>query len=99
MVVVVAAKEAQRVGQLFSVVLEMPHPFGPIFRLHAAGLGPTIRRVELAMPLQGPQFLESDLPNRPIQEQAVYATIVAVDAHGFHEQSVSIVVWRRLVGA
>jgi len=33
------------------VVLKASHPFGPVFGLHAAGFGPAIACVELAVPL------------------------------------------------
>lgn len=79
MAVVVAAKEAWTVRLPLSVVFEMSHPFGPIFRLHAAGLGPGTGGVELAMPLQGPQFLEADLSRGPIHEETVYRAIMPVD--------------------
>ena len=63
-----------------SVIFKVSHPLGPVFRLDAAGFCPFVCRVELAIPLQCPQFFESNFSNRPIQGKAVYAetTILGV---------------------
>ena len=40
------------------ILFEILHPFGPVFGLGTAGKGPGAGRVELAVPLQGPQLFE-----------------------------------------
>jgi len=62
-----------------SVVFNTSHPLRPILRLHRAGFGPGARRIELAMPLQRPQLLESHSPRGPIQEEAVSPPVMPVD--------------------
>ena len=43
------------------VVFEISHPVRPVFGHGAAGDGPDVSRVESAMPLEPPQFLQADL--------------------------------------
>ena len=65
---------------MLSVVLEIPHPLGPVFRLDAAGSGPAIGRVVAAVPFERPEFLQADLSDGPVHEKTVYVRIVAVYA-------------------
>lgn len=52
--------------QLLLIILEVSHPFRPIFGLRSADFGPGTCRVEILTPLQCPQLFESDLSDRPI---------------------------------
>ena len=61
------------------VILEIPHPRGPVLRQNAAGFGPGPSRVELLAPLQRPKLLESHLAYGPIQEEVVDTAVVSVD--------------------
>lgn len=69
---------------LFLVLFETAHPFGPVFGLHAAGLCPAAFRIEVSMPRQRPQFLEPDLPDRPIEKNAVDHLAVSVETDSSH---------------
>ena len=61
------------------VILETPHPLGPVLRQNAAGLGPGASSVEIVRPLQRPKLLESDLAYGEVREKAVDAAVVPVD--------------------
>ena len=58
------------------IVLEIPHPVGP--RVGEAG------GIELPVPLESPQFLQSNLSNMPIQKEHVNTLVVTVDAEMPH---------------
>ena len=62
------------------IVLEIPHPLGPVSGLHPAGPGPFVCRVKIAIPFERPEFFEPDLPNRPVQIQSVDVPVVTVYA-------------------
>ena len=62
------------------IVLEVSHPLGPVFGLGVAGSGPGACRVELAMPLQPPQFFETYFSQRRIQKKTVHVPIVSIHA-------------------
>ena len=67
------------------IVFEASHPLGPVAGLDLAGSGPDVCRVELPMPLQRPQFLEPDLPDRAaIHKKTIYVPTVPVDADKIH---------------
>lgn len=68
----------------FSVILEIPQPFGPIAGLDAAGLRPgTVNRI-LAMPFQRPQLLESDASDRPVHKEHVDPCLVPAEGKVHH---------------
>jgi len=67
-----------------SIVLESPHPLRPVFGLDAAGLGPGVRCVEFAAPLQRPELFEAHLAHGPIEEKAVDGAVVTVYAERLH---------------
>ena len=69
---------------LFSVVLEFPHPLGPILRLHAARPGPGPSHIEILVPLQRPELFKSHPAYGPVQKKAVDAAIVPVDTEVCH---------------
>ena len=71
-----------------SIVLEASHPFGPVFALDTPGLGPRPGVIEVGAPIQGPEFLESDLAHGPVQEQSVDTPVVPVDAVGHRQPTV-----------
>ena len=43
------------------IILELPHPLGPVAGLDAAGFGPAVGRVVLSMPLECPQLFQAHL--------------------------------------
>ena len=63
-----------------SVLLERPHPLGPIRGQNPAGLRPRPGGLERPMPFQRPKLLEPHLPHGAIHEQAVHRPVMAVDA-------------------
>ena len=65
-------------------VLIMGHPLGPHGAIGISALGPGAIGIEVAMPLEGPQFFQADCADRPIQEGEVNPTVVAVDAEMPH---------------
>ena len=71
---------ARRLSRFPLVILEVSHPFGPVFGAHPAGLGPWVRGVPFLVPLQGPQLLETDSSNRPIEKQSIHVSAVTVYA-------------------
>ncbi len=64
------------------IILKSSHPIGPIFGQYSAGLRPGAGGVRTVVPFQCPQFLESDSPDGPIQEQAIDVPVVSVYAEG-----------------
>ena len=82
------------------IIFKASHPLGPVLRLDAAAPGPRIILViERAVPLQGPQLLESDLPDRTaIYEEGVYVPAVPVDADKTHFAGWVILKLSRAVG-
>ena len=66
------------------VVPESSHPLRPVFLNDAAGRSPVAGSVEVAMPFQSPQLLESDLPDRPIHKNAVNITFMPIDTEMRH---------------
>lgn len=67
-----------------SVVFESLHPGGPVLGAGAAGLGPRTGGVELAVPFQGPELLEPDGSDRPVEEEGVHAAVVTIHAEAPH---------------
>lgn len=85
----------------FSVIRILSHPFRPVFRPHAAGSGPAVGCVELAVPLQRPQFLKSNLSHRPVHKKPVYPAVMSVDAERRHTvpgAAYSTLIWRWGIG-
>jgi len=80
------------------IVFEVSDPFGPVFALDAAGLGPGAFRVELRMPFECPQLFEPYLSYRPIQEKGVYMPIVTVYAEALHIRAAVAIRSRRPIG-
>ena len=68
--------------QLCSLLLKIPHPDWPVRLLDAAGSRPGAGGLERLVPLQRPQFLESDLSDRPVQEQSIDMRVMPVYAEG-----------------
>jgi len=60
----------------FSEVSEIFHPFRPILWADTAGFGPEAICVEITMPIQFPQFLGFNLPNREIQKNAICPAVM-----------------------
>lgn len=80
------------------VVLELSHPFWPVFGLDAAGLCPRVSRVEFGVPLQGPELLEPDPPYGPIKKKTVHMPIMSIQAEGPHAARWRLLVrWQRCV--
>lgn len=66
------------------IVFEISHPVRPVTSLNPACEGPKAVDVERSMPFELPQLLKVHISNRPIQEQAIYRAVVAVDAEVHH---------------
>ena len=62
------------------VIFQSAHPARPVFWPHPAGLRPGARCVELAMPLKGPQLLETYFADGPVHEEAIHKSVVTVHA-------------------
>ena len=73
-----------------SIIFEPAHPSGPLGGLHAPRLGPRPIRVEVLGPFQFPQFFQADLPDGPIQEEAVHTSIVPLDTERPEEINVKL---------
>ncbi len=82
--------------QGFSIVFKAFHPSRPVFGHGAAGFGPESRPVEIAMPLQRPQFFKADFSDGEIQKKAVYKTIMPIKANPPHFIVIVTRVWPEL---
>jgi hypothetical protein len=70
---------------LYLVIPEFSHPLRPVFGQGATGPCPGASRIEDATPLQCPQFLYTNLPNRPVHEKCIYSTIITVNTITIHK--------------
>ena len=70
-----------------SVVFETSHPVRPVFGHDGPGGGPGVGRVESAMPLEPPQFLQANLVRGEVHEQDVNAAVMAICADASHAAS------------
>jgi hypothetical protein len=71
-------------SNLFSVVLKVSHPFGPVFRLYTAGPGPGACCLERTMPLKCPHLLNSHLSDRPIHKKVICIPLMSVEAEALY---------------
>lgn len=63
-----------------SVVLELPHPRGPVLGLDPSSRRPCVVRGKVVVPLQRPQLFKTYPPYRGIEKQGIHAALVAIDA-------------------
>ena len=68
----------------FSVVFKPSHPLRPVAWLDKTGCSPDTCCVEVAMPLQRPQFFKTDLSDGGIHKGAVHKSVVSVDVKAGH---------------
>ena len=61
------------------MILELPHPFGPVLGPGPASGGPWAVVVEFLMPLDRPDLLDANLAHGPIEKQHVDPALVPVD--------------------
>ena len=72
-----------------SIILTSSHPLRPVLWSDAAGVRPGPGAIELRVPVQRPQFLETNLPHGPIKKKTVDMSIVAIHAEilNAHEEN------------